>query len=189
MHAPDLLRLNNDSLFLTYCKAYNEPFHKDRIVYGKVFNPSLNWDERPEKIIYQPVCINQDMGYPTSVVTDDNCILTIYYQSGCKNIIGGTLSELDYWEIDPESLLDYKTTSAILNIIIYPIPTSDFLNVYNPENKILEVEMYDLNGLRISEYFTDSGDLKVDLNSKPSGFYFLKVTADKMNKTFKVIKK
>lgn len=189
MHAPDLLRLNNDSLFLTYCKADNEPFHKDRIVYGKVFNPSLNWDESPEKIIYQPVCINQDMGYPTSVVTDDNRVLTIYYQSGCKNIIGGTFSELDYWEIDPESLLDYKTTSSNLNIIIYPIPTSDLLNVYNPENKMLEVELYDLNGVRISEYFTDSSDLKVDLNSKPSGFYFLKVTADKMNKTFKVIKK
>lgn len=95
MHAPDFLPLNNHSLFLTYCKADNEPLYKDRTVYGKIFNPSLNWDENPEKIIYESVCTNQDMGYSTSVITNDNRILTIYYHVGCKNIIGGTFSEFN----------------------------------------------------------------------------------------------
>ena len=139
MHAPDFLALNDDSLFLTYCKAENEPFYKDRTVYGKIFNPSLDWDESPDKVIYESVCKNQDMGYPTSVVTNDNRILTIYYQSGCRNIIGGTFSELTHWGIDSESLIDYKNTSSDLNILVYPVPTNDFLNVYNPDRKTLNV--------------------------------------------------
>jgi hypothetical protein len=189
MHAPDFLPLNNHSLFLTYCKADNEPLYKDRTVYGKIFNPSLNWDENPEKIIYESVCTNQDMGYPTSVITNDNRILTIYYHSGCRNIIGGTFSEFNEWGIEPGTLSVFESDPPDFNVIVYPVPTIDFINVLNPDGKTLTIELYHLNGAVISEYHTNIINIKIDLNNQTNGIYVLKVSNNKQKKVFKVIKK
>lgn len=100
MHAPDFLPFNDNSLLLTYCIGSSELGYSDRTVYGKLFDPSQNWADSPEMVIYDPACTGQDMGYPSSVKTANNRILTIYYQNGCNNIIGGTFTDFSDWDSD-----------------------------------------------------------------------------------------
>ena len=58
---------------------------------------------------------------------------TNQYINGCRNIIGGTFSEFNEWGIDPESLSVFESDSSDFNVIVYPVPTSDFINVLNPD--------------------------------------------------------
>ena len=71
------------------------------------------------------------------------------------------------------------------NIIIYPNPVSDFLNIDLDSSLLFEkVEIYSLLGKNVKTEYTTA----VNLNNLTSGFYIIKVSTDKGTFISKVIK-
>jgi hypothetical protein len=78
-----------------------------------------------------------------------------------------------------------------LAIELYPNPTSNFINIVNKADMVLEgVKIYDMNGKFVSEVLiTNSNTLNIDLSGLSSGIYMLHAYNDQLNIIKKVIKK
>ena len=75
------------------------------------------------------------------------------------------------------------------NIIIYPNPINDYLNISNPDQKILNYEVYDVTGkLIIKENKSANSAIEIKLNSIEKGVYILKIKEDNRERNFKIIK-
>lgn len=78
------------------------------------------------------------------------------------------------------------------SIAIYPNPTSNFVNISLPNNlDSCKIEITDLIGKTILsiEIKPISNEYKIDLDGYKDGIYFVKVTNEKMKKSFKLIVK
>ncbi|RYY72066.1 MAG: T9SS type A sorting domain-containing protein [Chitinophagaceae bacterium] len=69
----------------------------------------------------------------------------------------------------------------------YPNPVKNILNLSYEQN-ITNVAVYNLLGQEIITKNFDTNQTQIDMSSLATGTYIVKVTADKVNKTFKVIK-
>lgn len=95
MNAPDFFKIDNDMIFTTWSRpgAYNG----NRVVEGKLFCPCSGWNSTTMKLIYNTTGTNiGDMGYSGSILTDDNRILTVYYDT-YRGILAGTYSSISDW--------------------------------------------------------------------------------------------
>jgi hypothetical protein len=96
MHAPDFCKIDNTKLFTTWCRPGASG--GDRAVEGKLYYPEKGWNYTSTRLIYASSGTSvYDMGYPGSVLTDDNRILTIYYDT-YNQILAGTYTKLSDWE-------------------------------------------------------------------------------------------
>ncbi|MDD4149780.1 MAG: T9SS type A sorting domain-containing protein [Bacteroidales bacterium] len=77
--------------------------------------------------------------------------------------------------------------STLNNIEIYPNPTNGIINISADQNYIVEV--LDLTGRIIESVNMNNNDISIDLTSKNSGMYIIRLTNGNGTKTVKVIKK
>jgi len=75
---------------------------------------------------------------------------------------------------------------AINNIILYPVPTSHYLN-FSTSLLIDTIEIFDINGKKVISI--NNPDSKIDVLNLESGVYFLKFYSDNKSVTKKIIKK
>jgi len=78
-----------------------------------------------------------------------------------------------------------------LQMMVYPNPTSSFLNLrienYTIEN--LKYSLFDISGKEISNQKIKNSETQINMSNLPSALYFLKVIEEgKLLKTFKIIK-
>ncbi|WP_291141165.1 CotH kinase family protein [Flavobacterium sp. UBA7680] len=77
--------------------------------------------------------------------------------------------------------LDVKAFDKVSNIVVYPNPTSDMINISSKDNLLHTVFLYDSTGkLVLTRYSRDNED-KISIKHLSSGIYFLKVV-DEENK-------
>ena len=83
-----------------------------------------------------------------------------------------------------------QTSSAVDNSLkVYPIPAKEYV-IIEADSKILNVEIYDLQGKMIEKQngMNSSKKLKLSLNEKISGVYLLKIKTEKGTTINKIIK-
>lgn len=92
------------------------------------------------------------------------------------------------FHINEQESLSINDIKYVNNIILYPNPVTDELNVYNNSDSAIEnIEVYNMLGEKIlSEINTDN---KFDISSLPSGIYLVKVILENEILTTKVIKR
>ncbi|MCG2611311.1 T9SS type A sorting domain-containing protein [Flavobacterium sp. SM15] len=73
-------------------------------------------------------------------------------------------------------------------ISIYPNPTNDVIQVKS-ESTIQSIQLFDAQGRLLQTRISEKQSETIDLNSKASGVYFVKITTEKGGKIEKVIKK
>lgn len=73
---------------------------------------------------------------------------------------------------------------------IYPVPTSGLMNVQMSASHSVQLELIDVNGLLLNEYFSmGKSNLSIDLTEQIPGVYFLKYTAPgKVSQVKRIIK-
>lgn len=78
-----------------------------------------------------------------------------------------------------------------LNLLAYPNPTTDFLNltVANMDYKNLSYQLFDLNGRLLAHKSLKNNSSKIMMKQFPSAVYFLKIFDNqKLVRLFKIIK-
>jgi hypothetical protein len=91
------------------------------------------------------------------------------------------------WMIRPvlgstKGLMEVKEQNVASEINVYPNPTNGTTNVEirGLENfKIIKVEIYDIFGECNYQQTTSSARLQIDLSTRPSGIYFLRIVDEK----------
>jgi Neuraminidase (sialidase) len=98
---PHFLKIDNDRVFTTWCDPqgvnWKDTASNNRKVIGRLFDVRIGWDKSVTKTIYDPPKAGiADMGYPSSVLLDDQTILTVYYNSRI-GVVAGTVTTLEEW--------------------------------------------------------------------------------------------
>lgn len=75
----------------------------------------------------------------------------------------------------------------INEVLIFPNPTSDFINVQSVE-EISSISVYDLAGREISKHFPQSVNTTIDFSGFNTGIYLVKVDSADTSQTFKISK-
>ncbi len=78
--------------------------------------------------------------------------------------------------------------SEIEFIKIYPNPTTESIFVDTEGNQKFEYQLVDVNGKVLINSNLDNTKNQIQLHSFSSGIYFLRLSNDKKNKTFKIVK-
>lgn len=157
MHAPDLIKLDNNTLFLTWCSTGQIPENSSRAVFGKVFNPDIDWDDTPTYLIYSSNdCI--DMGYPTSVQMGEN-IMTVYYDK-CKGMLAASIIPMNA-----------ISTDEMPEFILFPNPATDFTNILSihKELLILDYQLFNSSGMFVMQGRSNI----IPLYDLEKGYYYL----------------
>lgn len=81
-----------------------------------------------------------------------------------------------------------NTDVALSNLVVYPNPVRDILNV-SLDTAITSIAIYTILGQEVITKTLNTNEGNIDVSSLASGTYFVKVYADKLIKTLKVIKK
>ncbi|WP_046759275.1 T9SS type A sorting domain-containing protein [Kordia jejudonensis] len=89
-----------------------------------------------------------------------------------------------------DSSFDFNTLSVaekrIENLLVYPNPTTDFINISTNDAQIEKVEIYSTSGQLV---ISKNNNLeKIALNSLKTGVYLMKIYAKKGSKTVKLLK-
>ena len=80
-------------------------------------------------------------------------------------------------------------TAINLEMIVYPNPTTNYLNLKVEDNVNLSYQLYDLQGKVIENKKVTADNTTIKMEALPKATYFLRVTDNnKIAKTFKVIK-
>jgi hypothetical protein len=57
---------------------------------------------------------------------------------------------------------------------LYPNPTKDFVNIFMPENSIVDLKIVDINGKEVKR-FTASDGKSIQISDLPSGIYIINI--------------
>ena len=87
------------------------------------------------------------------------------------------------------TLVDFvENTSVAKSFRFYPNPTSDVLHIESDNDSNLSVEVFDhLGRIRIAKEFNQSTQLNIE--HLQDGLYTLRIKSEKMNSTYKIVKK
>lgn len=80
--------------------------------------------------------------------------------------------------------------NEILNkkIIVSPNPTNDIITISSNKEKILKIEIVDIQGRLVSKENYNSSSIEISMSSYSSGTYFLKASYGENEETIKIIK-
>ena len=87
------------------------------------------------------------------------------------------------YQVSDISAINHSTTGD--DIIIYPNPTDNLINVKIENHQSIEYTLYDLFGIEKISGKINSDILKIDISQLAKGIYILKI----QDKSYKVIKK
>lgn len=83
-------------------------------------------------------------------------------------------------------VLDYNTFN---NILVYPNPFSDKLNIQTNEDNLQSLKIIDLQGRLIKQEKVSGSSYELNLETLPKATYILEIISDKTKQSVKVIKK
>ncbi|RLD90317.1 MAG: hypothetical protein DRJ09_04505 [Bacteroidetes bacterium] len=110
-----------------------------------------------KKVSYDLICLNTE---------DLNCF-----------------GDLTDYQISPSSIV-----SQTLNIKVFPNPAKDFLNIkFKTNGRDASINLYNIDGRLLKKDRCNTCNKTLDLSNLPGGLYFLTITTDLYQKTFKVI--
>ena len=97
LHQPGFAKVDNNRAFATWA----DPLivSNQRVIMGKMFYFDKGWNETKSKMIYKSSIEGWDMGDPSSTLTADGRLLTVYYDTD-RGFIGGTFVDTDKWEYE-----------------------------------------------------------------------------------------
>jgi len=96
---PAFVKVDDNRWFVTFTNvnAGTEAWETaGKIVYGKMFYPAAGWDATISRPLYSGDGVAAAKGSPVVTLTNDNKLLTVYYDS-TKQSVFGTFSELTDW--------------------------------------------------------------------------------------------
>ena len=96
---PAFVKVDDDRWFVTFTNvnAGTEEWETaGKIVYGKMFYPDAGWDATISRALYSGDGVAAAKGSPVVTLTNDNKLLTVYYDSTQQSVFG-TFSELSDW--------------------------------------------------------------------------------------------
>ncbi len=89
------------------------------------------------------------------------------------------------------SLTEFMTEQKEAEILVYPNPANDILNLYIENTDLLSntlVEIYDIQGKQVQQTIVNNYYSTIDISYLRKGFYIVKVTGNNYVKTSKFIK-
>lgn len=75
-----------------------------------------------------------------------------------------------------------------LNFILYPNPTNGSWNIKTNNDRIFQIQVFDILGKNVLSLAPNKNEVKIDATVLPSGLYFAKVSTEKGNGSLKLIK-
>lgn len=110
----------------------------------------------------------------------------VFFQGSINGFSDGTITRFDLNPVQVVGIEENTTTNN--NILVYPSPTSSFVNIKtnNTKNKVYSI--YNTLGQVVMQQNSDSDLVTLDLKSLTSGMYILVVVDKFETKTFKIIK-
>ena len=199
-------------------EANTEDFSCVDIIYGCTDNTAFNYDVLANtdnggcidvlEGCMDPFAYNYDAVYNTddgSCLYDAGCIggpgnpywlnVTCYswvimVDPYCCNTNWDDKCQQLYWSCSDDSPLDTRDLLRGHNIVIYPNPMDDVLNVLT--NGPVGIEVYDVTGklvIKVKEKYTLEGLNQLDVSLLPSGIYNFNITYKGNTSSTKVLKK
>ena len=199
-------------------EANTEDFSCVDIIYGCTDNTAFNYDVLANtdnggcidvlEGCMDPFAYNYDAVYNTddgSCLYDAGCIggpgnpywlndtcyaWVIMVDPYCCNTNWDDKCQQLYWSCSDDSPLDTRDLLRGHNIVIYPNPMDDVLNVLT--NGPVGIEVYDVTGklvIKVKEKYTLEGLNQLDVSLLPSGIYNFNITYKGNTSSTKVLKK
>lgn len=135
---------------------------------------------KQENLIENPSLINNNIKNGINIgINNANLVLrTVLVDGGPTNLNEEKLAE------------NLRETD---NILIYPNPVKDFLNIqFKDNNQVLSFDIYDAKGsiLRFENYTNKGNDYSIDVSNLPQGIYYIKYNDGNgiKSKSFVVVK-
>ena len=94
-----------------------------------------------------------------------------------------------YWTCSDDSDLDVRDLMRSNNVVIYPVPAKDILNILTSSK--VEIKVYDINGklvIHVKEKYTIAGLNQLNVSNLQSGVYNFTITCDNNTVTRQVVK-
>jgi hypothetical protein len=85
---------------------------------------------------------------------------------------------------DPNNVIERQTS-----VRVYPNPSAGLFNVnLSVSETIRSIEVYDLMGKRVMEFYPNAAQVVLDLSSLTNGIYTVKIKSDELNQSVRVQK-
>jgi len=180
-----------DSTAFNYDPLANAEDECELIVEGCMDASAYNYDvfaNTEAECLYDAGCIDgpgipywlNDTCYAWVIMIDPYC---------CNNEWDDKCQQI-YWSCSWDSPLDTRDLLRGHNIVMYPNPMGDMLNILT--NGPVGIEVYDISGklvIQVKEKHTTKGLNQLDVSLLPAGIYNFSVTYDGNTSTTKVLKK
>ncbi|ARN71920.1 MAG: T9SS type A sorting domain-containing protein [Bacteroidota bacterium] len=109
--------------------------------------------------------------------------------SGDGNSSASTIVIDDYTvTARPNSILSNDTNTLGTELVVFPNPAQDLLNISSSTNDINSVALYDMNGREVLTKENFSNEIQLDIRSLSKGVYLLKVIGENSSITRKIVK-
>jgi len=180
-----------DSTAFNYDALANTDDECQTVVEGCMDGDAYNYDvfaNTEAECLYDAGCIDgpgipywlNDTCYAWVIMVDPYC---------CNNAWDDKCQQI-YWSCSWDSPLDTRDLLRGHNIVMYPNPMGDIINILT--NGPVGIEVYDITGklvIRVKENQTAEGLNQLDVSLLPAGIYNFSVTYNGNTSTTKVLKK
>ena len=180
-----------DSTAFNYDSLANTDDECELVVEGCMDASAYNYDvfaNTESECLYDAGCVGEP-GEPYWL--NDTCYAwVIMVDSYCCNSDWDEKCQQLYWSCSEDSELDTRDLLRGHNIVMYPNPMDDVLNVLT--NSPVGIEVYDVSGkllIQVKERYTKKGLNQLDVSLLPSGIYNFSVTYNGNTSTTKVLKR
>jgi len=138
----------------------------------------------------------KDAGNQWNRVGDNMPIYPVYdlvYDNLQHRLLAGTYARGMY-SISIDSLIDGLTNAiqcpiADINILVYPNPTHDYINIESSSLHNTQIEIYNATGKRIYvNNFIKNEKIRIDIKNIKNGIYFVKISYNNQHIIKKIIK-
>ena len=90
---------------------------------------------------------------------------------------------------DNSQALSINYFNTLFHISLYPNPVENLLIVQSNTSSVNKVEIFNIEGQQILEFYSDRQRIEIDLTQIPSGLYFAKISSGNDVIAKKIIKK
>ncbi len=127
----------------------------------------LSWWAQSQKI--SPVLVSSSGGYNK---TENVSLHWAIGELAVSNYQNSSI-KLNEGFFQGKVYISSSENTSLLNVTIYPNPTTNILYLFDPENQVQHVSLTDLNGRNMLNGIVNLNE--IGLNELPSGIYILKI--------------
>jgi beta-glucanase (GH16 family) len=155
---------------------------------------ALEWDSQKltfsvdgiNHLIYNPIVKNQ---YTWPFDAEQYILLNVAIEPSVTASFVQSAMEVDYVRIYQQSSLSTTDTVKTNDLLLFPNPVSDNLNIKIQENQIgSQVTIYSILGQELNSYVLNTEETILDVSQYQKGIYLLKIKTNSGIQTYKFIK-